>query len=247
MAAHPAGSTALTLLLTLAAPATAFAAEPATPARFSTPTLDRVALLKTLRETPHARFDGVWSASIQQQADSALSNDAPADLSPSPAFGEKGSWRWALYGGAAADLRRDGEQYNATWAASYFLADNFSVDYEFGAYYFAQGQDADDAGGGNFNVLFRWHFLAEERWSLYIDGGAGLLLSTDDVPPDGTSFNFTPQAGLGFTHDLGDDGARLHAGMRWHHISNGRTSGSDDNPGRDAIMAYAGVSFPWGR
>lgn len=159
-------------------------------------------------------------------------------------FGEAGSWRWAVYGGGAFDLNRDGEHYNLHVGADYFVVDNFSINFELGGLYFAQPDDAEDTVGLNFNILAQWHFLTFDDWSLYVDGGAGLLGTGDDVPPPGTSFNFTPQAGVGASFNLGDEGARGFVGARWHHISNARLNGEDDNPGRDAAMIYAGVSFP---
>lgn len=161
-------------------------------------------------------------------------------------FGEAGSWRWALYGGGAVDIAEDGEHYNLHWAASYFLVDDLSVNFELGGLYFNEPSENDDAFGANFNVLFRWHFISEDTWSVYGDAGAGMIGITEEVPLNGTNFNFTPQAGVGFTMDVGDDGARLMTGVRWHHMSNARIRGEDDNPGRDAVMAYVGLSFPWG-
>ena len=43
------------------------------------------------------------------------------------------------------------------------------------------------AAGLNFTILFRWHFLRRETWSIFMDGGAGFLLTTNDVPQIGTN------------------------------------------------------------
>lgn len=101
-----------------------------------------------------------------------------ASLTVTP-FGEVGSWRWAIYGGAAADVSNDAEHYNLHFSAEHFLAEYFSINLELG------------------------------------------------------------------TLGIGDDGARLMGGVRWHHISNARIKGEDHNPGRDSIMVYVGMSFPW--
>ena len=69
-----------------------------------------------------------------------------------------------------------------------------------------------------------------------------MLYANEKVPGNGTEFNFTPQAGLGVTYDIGNE-VRLIGGVKWHHISNADLD--EDNPGRDSIMAYAGVSFPF--
>jgi hypothetical protein len=99
-----------------------------------------------------------------------------------------------------------------------------------------------DAAAFNFNLLFRWHFLMERTWSIYVDAGAGVLLATEEVPAGGSNFNFNPQAGIGFTLEVAED-VRALGGVRWHHISNANTY--DENPGRDSFFLYAGLTFPF--
>jgi lipid A 3-O-deacylase len=41
---------------------------------------------------------------------------------------------------------------------------------------------------------------------------------------------------------VGND-VRLLVGARWHHISNANLY--RDNPGRDSLMGYVGLSFPF--
>jgi hypothetical protein len=62
------------------------------------------------------------------------------------------------------------------------------------------------------------------------------------VPFDGSQFNFTPQAGLGATMDIGQN-RRWLIGVRWFHISN--ASLYANNPGRNNIMVYTGLSLPF--
>jgi hypothetical protein len=70
------------------------------------------------------------------------------------------------------------------------------------------------------------------------------MLSTNNpVPSGGSQFNFTPQAGIGVTIDVGERDARLVLGLKWHHISN--ASLYRDNPGRDSVEIYAGLTFPF--
>lgn len=158
------------------------------------------------------------------------------------AFGEAGSWYWMLGGGVG--LSGDSIDSMAQAGVGTFLTDDLEFNLTFRGWYFAQ-DDGDDAGGGSFAIGFRWHFVQRERYSVYAHAGIGLLQASDDVPPDGTKFNFTPTVGVGSTVRLGESATRLDVGARWHHISNATSSGSDDNPARDGIMLYVGLIFPF--
>ncbi|MBL8757582.1 MAG: acyloxyacyl hydrolase [Phycisphaerae bacterium] len=169
----------------------------------------------------------------------------PAQTAARPRFGSPdGHWWITLGAGLAHDTHEDTD-YNAHAAFSTFIATELEFAVELGGWYFAQS--GEDTGGINPNLIFRWHFCHDPAfdWSLYADVGIGLLFAFDDVPDGGTSFDFTPRAGLGFTHRIGDCDTRLQLGLRYHHISNARIQGDDRNPGRDSIMIYAGVIFPF--
>jgi hypothetical protein len=124
------------------------------------------------------------------------------------------------------------------------MIENVSLELELNAVYFDQA--GDNAYGANFNLLARWHFLARDRWSLYVDGGGGVMSTTERVPDRtggidrGSDFNFTPQGGVGLSHRVAEN-TRMLVGLRWHHISNARTH--DENPARDSLLVYAGFSF----
>ncbi len=124
-----------------------------------------------------------------------------------------------------------------------FLVDDIEWFLEGGLWTFYD-QGGDNAFGLSASLGFRWHFVSREQWSLFADVGIGVLGTTDHVPPEGTSFNFMPRAGLGFTRQL-DENVRLMGGVRWHHISNGRTRGDSRNPARDAPQLYVGLVFPF--
>ena len=173
---------------------------------------------------------------------------AEADPPEAPAvepFGTMGSKRWGIQGGLAVDLD-GGENHIGQLGAgfTYFLVDDLSIELELNLLYFSQ--EGNDAVGGNFNMLFRWHFLNDGDWTVFVDGGAGILITSDRVPgptateQGGANFNFTPQAGVGMTYQLRDN-ARFVAGVRLHHISNARTH--HPNPPRNSVYVYAGVSF----
>ncbi len=195
-------------------------------------------------------FDGFsletsFAASLIAQADTA---EAEPLEEPASAFGKKDTWRWMVQGGAGIDVRDSSNVFGLVGGGiSYFIIDDLSLDLELNGMYFSQ--ISDDAVGVNFALLFRWHFVAEEKWSIYFDAGAGLLAATAKVPgptPDeprgGSSFNFTPQGGFGFTVEIAEN-TRFFAGARIYHISNAQVY--EGNPGRDSIFIYAGVSIPF--
>ena len=175
---------------------------------------------------------------------------AEGDKNDKPPFGAANSWRWYLQFGWAVDIQSSQDQFIMTGGGiDYFMTDNISLSLELNAMYFSQEPPAEDAFGVNFTLLFRWHFLVYEEWTMYVDGGAGILGTTEDVPGPtasdprgGTSLNFTPQFGFGFTYALEDD-VRLFGGVRWYHISNANMQ--ENNPGRDSFMIYGGLSFPF--
>ncbi|MDX1682878.1 MAG: acyloxyacyl hydrolase, partial [Phycisphaeraceae bacterium] len=86
--------------------------------------------------------------------------------------------------------------------------------------------------------------VVEDRYTVYLDGGAGLQHSGESIPADGTNFNFRPQVGIGFTWHI-DENIHLMSGARWLHISNAGINGDDQNPGFDGAQVYAGVSIPF--
>lgn len=158
-----------------------------------------------------------------------------------PVFGEAGSMRLDVRAGYGTDVK-DGDQWIAQGGVgiSAFIEDGLAIRAELNGAQIRQVEGSEQ--GINFVLLVEWHFMQRENWSLYLDAGAGVLFTTDDVPAAGSSFNFTPQAGVGFTLDAFDE-ARLVLGARWHHISNANTF--DENPGRDHVMVYGGLSFPF--
>ncbi|MDX2117454.1 MAG: acyloxyacyl hydrolase [Planctomycetota bacterium] len=159
------------------------------------------------------------------------------------AYGEAGTMWWTIGGGVASDFDTS-DDYNLHVAWSWFLVDRLEWGLEGGAWYF--DQEGSNEWGASAHMLFRWHFwMSEDRkWSIFADAGIGLLAATGDVPPGGTSFDFMPRVGAGFTHEIAEN-TRLEAGVRWHHISNARINGDNENPSRDGVLLYTGVIFPF--
>lgn len=162
---------------------------------------------------------------------------AAAAAAAAPRFGAAGSWRWQILGGGGTGTDSISNAQLGV-GVSWFVVDDLSIDVQVNADYF--NQSGPSAWGGDVELLFRWHFLARDTWSLYMDGGCGLMWTSHDVPPDSASFNFIPQAGAGATWEIAAD-TRLMLGARWFHASNANTG--SPNPSYNGVFVYAGVSF----
>ncbi len=193
-----------------------------------------------------ALVDGVVGVSgFSQSADAPDQTDLPA---LPPPFGTKDSMRWFVQAGGAVEVKETENIFLLGGGGfSYFIVDDLSLEIEFNLMGFSQ--QGDNAFGVNFTLMMRWHFLVSETWSLYVDGGAGMLGTTAivpgksvDQPEGGANFNFTPQAGVGVTFEVAEN-VRFFGGVRLYHISNANTN--ESNPARDSLFMYAGVSFPF--
>lgn len=100
--------------------------------------------------------------------------------------------------------------------------------------------NADVAGTG-FNGFVRWDFLRLNGHSLFVEAGAGMVFTTDDFPPGGTSWNFSRRHGFGASIRLNK--TRIVAGWRDMHISNGKGFGHPRNPAFDGRGFYIGLRF----
>jgi len=174
-----------------------------------------------------------------------LDQDSPPDP-PSPQivergeYGDAGTTRWFAGGGwAAAHDDRRREMLSLEIGAEHFIADGLALAGAIGFHAFHQ---EDDGQGLSGTVLLRWHFYRARSWSLFAEAGAGLMATSENIPIDGSKFNFTPRAGVGVTVAVSDH-VRWIVGAGWHHISNANVF--RDNPGRDQIMLYTSLSFPF--
>jgi len=210
-----------------------------------------------LRSRPSFLGDGQSRALFSyRQPEDELADQTPAtpptagregvatleELNAIPRYGTAGR-EWIRAGVTFADDFGASVDVNAFGEWSRFLIDDLELGVQLGVWY--HNQPGDNALSLNPNLIVRWHFVNRDTWSLYLMGGIGALIATDNVPDGGTGLNFTPQAGLGFTHRLdAESGIRLDVGLRWHHISNARINGDVRNPSRDALAFYAGVAIP---
>ena len=114
-------------------------------------------------------------------------------------------WLWQRCEGFGNTLTTIGLEFE------YFVEEDLSID--LGFLFMDVDQQGGDANGFNFTLQLRWHLKVEEEWSFFIEGGAGLLRTSDNVPNGGSKFNFTPQAGFGMTFDVGENDARWLIGV----------------------------------
>ncbi|MCH2137627.1 MAG: acyloxyacyl hydrolase [Phycisphaerales bacterium] len=191
------------------------------------------------------QVDPAWTALSDLALRSCFQGEgdlANGETQSPPAFGTEGSRRLTIKGQYGLEFRDQRDQEASLGAGLvYFMVDDFAFAPELNAWGF--WQDGDDAWGVSLDVLFQWHFHTAQTWSVFTDFGCGMLATTSAVPSGGSSFNFTPQAGLGVTFDVGEQDTRAVVGVKWHHISN--ASLYRDNPGRDSVVVYAALSMPW--
>jgi opacity protein-like surface antigen len=79
---------------------------------------------------------------------------------------------------------------------------------------------------GGLAALLKYNVRTGSRWIPYLVGGVGVSFASHRVPHHGTSFNFTPEGGLGLQYAVTP---RSLLGVEWHlqHLSNARTSSWD--------------------
>ena len=103
-----------------------------------------------------------------------------------------------------------------------------------------QFQSSRVYGGGVTPFLLRYQLSGGRKISPFVEFGAGLLATTSDVPEGTSSFNFTPQGGIGI-QTVPAGRASWTLGVRYHHTSNAGIA--RHNPGINAIMVYTGISW----
>ena len=195
----------------------------------------------TIESTPALDIEPPWldcpPLDLDHRAMMLQTEDATA-IEP---FGAEGSTRWTINGGWGVDVKEtSNNEYQLGVGMQWFLVDDFAFAPEIRLWGFSQ--EVDNAFGCSFDLLFQWHVLRGENWTFYGDFGCGMLITNHNVPFDGSQFNFTPQAGIGVTFDIGNN-RRWIVGVRWHHISN--ASLYQNNPGRDSVLMYTGLSLPF--
>ena len=98
--------------------------------------------------------------------------------------------------------------------------------------------DANVEFGASFLLKYSGHITS--RIAPYIEGGIGMVNTTQHTHEQGTQFNFLPQVGAGLQFFLNNNLA-LTGGYRYRHMSNAGLS--DDNSGINHHFILVGVSY----
>ena len=98
--------------------------------------------------------------------------------------------------------------------------------------------DANAEFGVSFLLKYSAHITS--RIAPYIEGGIGMVYTTQHTHEQGTQFNFLPQVGAGLQFFLNEKLA-LTGGYRYRHLSNAGMS--DDNSGINHHFVLVGMSY----
>ncbi|MBI3002245.1 MAG: acyloxyacyl hydrolase [candidate division NC10 bacterium] len=93
---------------------------------------------------------------------------------------------------------------------------------------------------GGIAALVKYNFYTGTRLMPFLEAGAGLMVSTDRLEGQGSSFNFTPQGGAGFHFFLSREWAFTAAYRLWHASNAGI---ADPNKGVNAHTFYVGLAY----
>ena len=129
--------------------------------------------------------------------------------------------------------------------AGYFVADGFSLGLEALGYVITQKRTPGWSGNGNYETvnafspiaLARYHFINQEKFSMFAGIGLGGFFSEVRVPRNGYSSNMTEVGEVGMNVFLNENISLQLAG-RYQHIGEFSDQGSN-NWGGNLAMKYA--------
>jgi len=129
----------------------------------------------------------------------------------------------------------------------YFLVDGFSLGFEGQGYIISQRRYPNWSWGGSSNDetvnafspigIARWHFINEEKFSLFAGVGLGGFFSGTKVPRNGYDSNLTEVVEAGGSVFFNDHMSLLLA-ARWQHIGEFSSKGAD-NWGGNLAFKYS--------
>jgi hypothetical protein len=148
----------------------------------------------------------------------------------------QGTWATSAYGGWIGDESHTILSFHG--GLSYHLFDDFAVTGEAGAYEIWRENARGSAG--SVDLLLRWYALRHDFIAFFVEAGCGVILSTIDLPPQTSSWNFTPQARVGVTFEVAPRTHVLLLGGWWH----ASTAGIEQpNPGFNGAQFAMGMLF----
>jgi lipid A 3-O-deacylase len=166
---------------------------------------------------------------------------------------QKGSWNFGIWTGGGSSISRTSKG-TQLWLTGGRFGKVLTTERGHGAFRgqleyaleaipsFLIFQDSTVYGFDVTPLLFRWNFTGAKKLVPYFELGAGMLITTDDVPARTFPVNFTPQAGLGF-HVFTKPKQAFTFTFKYMHISNG---GLDHpNPGINSLQMMIG--YQWSR
>lgn len=101
-------------------------------------------------------------------------------------------------------------------------------------------QDSEDRYAAGITGLIVYNIRESKNFVPFLDLGVGFIYTDLDPKNFGSSFNFTPQGGLGIRYRIGKR-KYLTFSYRFHHISNAGTDG--ENRGINSNFFSVGLSL----
>ncbi|MEZ5964324.1 MAG: hypothetical protein R3F56_10805 [Planctomycetota bacterium] len=124
----------------------------------------------------------------------------------------------------------------------WFLHDRFALGLGLeGDVFKAPGHDAYGIEG---QLAARVYPYSTPDLGIFVDGTAGYLQTTEQVPPGGTEWNFTFSFGPGVEVPL-YDASHLLIGGTYHHISNALGRQNQRNPSQNEFRFWVGLQWAW--
>jgi hypothetical protein len=88
------------------------------------------------------------------------------------------------------------------------------------------------------NIMVRWSPFRWGRVSMFFEGAGGVSYASDELPNEGTRFNWVSQTGVGLSHPV-NTRIEFVGALRWLHVSNNSLDGNR-NPDIQAVGFYVG-------
>jgi len=150
------------------------------------------------------------------------------------------------------DYDRDIQIINLNIEQGYYILPNFSVNVGANVLFTNghrteignRGEENTDARvvGTGLSGLLRLDIFTFRKNSVFIDGGLGLVFTSDDFPPGGTFWNLMSRYGAGLSINIKPN-MNLGLGLRHIHFSNGKGIGHPRNPAYDGNGVYLGLIY----